>query len=175
MQVLKVDSEITVMYKIIITVLSKYTFFFLLAPHNIYIFYVLIKHHCFCSFFCSFSFFFAQHQENEGRWGPSSLTFWPPMGSSRSPLSATPSDVLHLCSINRLKSCDSSPTRATSIFMDNTYTYGKTCSLHHFFFLYSIICMWHEGGGGGRRVGCWWWCWWWWRWWWWCWWYQKES
>lgn len=50
------------------------------------------------------------------------------------------------------KSCGSSPTRATSIFLGYTYIHGKTCLLHHLLFK---TCMWHRKGWGARN-GVWW-------------------
>jgi len=51
-----------------------------------------------------------------------------------------------------VKSCGSSPTRATSIFLGYTYIHGKTCLLHHLLFK---TCMWHRKGWGARN-GVWW-------------------
>ena len=53
---------------------------------------------------------------------------------------------------NVVKSCGSSPTRATSIFLGYTYIHGKTCLLHHLLFK---TCMWHRKGWGARN-GVWW-------------------
>lgn len=57
-----------------------------------------------------------------------------------------PSPLLH----NVVKSCGSSPTRATSIFLG--YIHGKTCLLHHLLFK---TCMWHRKGWGATN-GVWW-------------------
>jgi len=76
----------------------------------------------------------------------------PDPSTSDSPSSATlskcPSPLLR----DVVKSCGSSPTRATSIFLGYTYIHGKTCLLHHLLFK---TCMWHRKGWGARN-GVWW-------------------
>lgn len=126
MQVLKVDPEITIMYKIIITVLLKYILF-LIAPH----FCILNKHHCCRVIFFFFGFyFFGLHRKR----GPSVLS--PTCGPLTVCLGSTLSFTFR--SITGFMSCDPCPTRATSIFLGNTYIHGKTCSLPHIF----KTCMW---------------------------------
>lgn len=126
MQVLKADSEITIMYKIIITVLLKYILF-LIAP----LFCILNEHHCCVFLFCFHIFAPQKRSFLSPACGP--LRFTVCLGST---LSFT------LRSITGFMSCDPCPTRATSIFLGNTYIHGKTCSLPHFF----KTCMWQEWG-----------------------------
>lgn len=146
MQVLKVDSEITVLYKIIITVFFFYNYQntpSFLAP--LYTFCVFLnKHHC--------SRFHTAPGESREEVCVPSCRLTPSLGYLRFTLLChafkSPSPLLH----NVVKSCGSSPTRATSIFLGYTYIHGKTCLLHHLLFK---TCMWHRKGWGARN-GVWW-------------------
>lgn len=144
MQVLKVDSEITVLYKIIITVFFNYyqnTPSFL-AP--LYIFCVFEQ-----APLKSFSYSTWRNQRG-GLCPPMSPD--PSDGYLQFPLLChafkCPSPLLH----NVVKSCGSSPTRATSIFLGYRYIHGKTCLLHHLLFK---TCMWHRKWWGAGN-GVWW-------------------
>lgn len=96
MQVLKVDSEITVLYKIIITVFFFYNY------QNTPSF--LAPLYTFCVFWTStIVVVFIQHLEYPERRPVSPHVSWPPLlVTSDSPSSATPSNVLHLCSVTWL-------------------------------------------------------------------------
>lgn len=142
MQVLKVDSEITVLYKIIITIFYNYqnTPSFV-APLYTFLC-VLNKHHC--------SRFHTAPGEFREEICVPLCRLISSLGNLRFTLLChafkCPSPLLH----NVVKSCGSSPTRATSIFLGYTYIHGKTCLLHHLLFK---TCMWHRKGWGAKKWG----------------------
>jgi len=144
MQVLKVDSEITVLYKIIITVF----FFFLLSKYtslstSLYFLCVLNKHHC-------------SHCRTAPRRVPEKKVstflacppprvdppFHPPLPHIR--MSFT------FCSVTWLSHVVLA-LQGRQVFSWVIHTiHGKTCSLHHLLFK---TCMWHGEGCGGWNWG----------------------